>query len=64
MNKVLGWGRKKGFILDECMAFEGKRQECEVDHFESNACRIDNVIYKLNDFCIAVQPENIKREIL
>lgn len=45
------------------MPYTGKEQECEVDHFETNECRIENQIYKLQDFCITVQEENIKREI-
>jgi len=53
VNKVLTWGRKKGFITEECMEYEGKKQECEVDHFESNQCRIENQIYKISDFCIS-----------
>uniref|UniRef100_A0A7S3FW81 Peptidase C1A papain C-terminal domain-containing protein n=1 Tax=Strombidium rassoulzadegani TaxID=1082188 RepID=A0A7S3FW81_9SPIT len=64
VNKVLAWGKKKGYITEECMEYTGKKQECEVDHFESNQCRIESFIYKINDFCIAVQPENIKREII
>jgi len=30
---------------------------------ESNQCRVENQIYKINDFCIAIQPENLQREI-
>jgi len=45
------------------MEYNGKQNECEFDHLESNQCRIENQIYKVNDFCIAVQPDSIKREI-
>lgn len=62
-NKVLNWGKKKGFITEECMEYNGKKNECEPDHLESNQCRIENHIYKVNDFCIAIQGENIKREL-
>jgi cathepsin B len=63
INKVLKWGKTKGFILDECMPYTGKKTECEVDHLESNVCRIESQFYRVNDFCIAYQPENIMREI-
>jgi len=63
-NKVLTWGKKKGFIAEECHNdYSGKANECEVDHLESNTCRIENKVYKVNDFCLAMQAENIKREI-
>ena len=45
------------------MEYEGKKNECDIDHFESNACRIESQIYKVNDMCIAIQSENIKREL-
>lgn len=64
VNKVLNWGRKRGYILDECMAYNGQRGECEVDHLESNICRIDSQFYRINDYCISYQAENIMREIV
>jgi len=64
VNKVLTWGKKKGFITEDCMEYEGKQNECEVDHLESNTCRVESHIYKVNDFCIAMQGENLKREIV
>ena len=54
VNKVLNWGRKKGYITEECMAYSGKLSECDVDHFETNECRVDNQIYKITDYCIAI----------
>jgi len=45
------------------MEYEGKTDECEVDHMENNMCRIENQIYKVNDYCISFQAESIKREI-
>lgn len=42
-NKVLNWGRKRGFVQEECMPYSGKETtECDVDHFETNECRVDN----------------------
>ena len=52
VNKVLQWGKKKGFIQEECMEYEGKKNECEVDHLESNYCRAEQSIYKVSDYCI------------
>lgn len=64
VNKVLNWGRKKGFILDECMEYKGTKNECEVDHLESNMCRVDSQFYRIQDYCISYQAENIMREII
>lgn len=36
VNKVLNFGKKNGYILEECMEYNGKSKECEVDHMESN----------------------------
>jgi len=63
-NKVLTWGKKKGFITEECHEYKGQKNECEIDHLESNQCRIENQIYKVNDFCLAMQSDSIKREIV
>jgi hypothetical protein len=63
INKVLKWGRTKGFILEECMPYAAKKNECEVDHLESNTCRVESQFYRVNDFCIAYQAENIMREL-
>lgn len=42
-NKVLNWGRKRGFVTEDCMPYTGKETtECDVDHFETNECRVDN----------------------
>jgi len=63
-NRVLAWGKKKGFITDECMEYSGSKTECEVDHFESNACRVNSEFYRVNDYCLAIQGINIQREII
>lgn len=46
-NKVLNWGRKKGFISEECMPYTGKQQECDVDHDDTNECRVEGQVYKV-----------------
>ena len=53
VNKVLTWGKKKGFITEDCMEYAGKKNECDIEHFEINTCRVENHVYKVNDFCIA-----------
>lgn len=53
VNKVLQWGRKKGFITEECMEYSGVHEECEVDHLDNNQCRIENHVYKVSDYCIS-----------
>lgn len=45
------------------MEYTGNKTDCDVDHFESNECRVESQIYKVNDYCIAIQEENIKREL-
>ena len=54
VNKVLNFGKKKGFIQEECMGYNGQKAECEVEHFEVNECRVENQIWKVNDYCIAI----------
>lgn len=63
-NKVYNFGMKKGFITDDCHEYKAKQSECEVDHFESNTCRLENHFYRLTDYCITFQEENIKRELV
>lgn len=62
-NKVLNWGKKKGFITEDCMEYTGTKNECQVDHLESNECRVNNEMYRVTDYCFAFNPQNIQREI-
>lgn len=64
VNKVFNFGMKKGFVTEDCHEYKAKSKECEIDHFESNQCRIENHFYRLQDFCITYQEENIKRELV
>jgi len=64
VNKVLQFGINKGFNPEECYERTETVNECEVDHFESNECRLDNHVFKVHDHCIAAGEENIKREIV
>jgi hypothetical protein len=63
-NKVYNFGLKKGFIESECYEYEAKAKECEVDHYESNICRVEERYYRMQEYCIAIQEENIKRELV
>lgn len=63
-NKALTWGKRKGFIEESCYPYNGEEAECPEEHLMENNCRQQNQVYKVVDFCLAQQPENIKREIL
>jgi cathepsin B len=39
-------------------------QECSDDHLETNECRQNNTFYKVIDYCIASDEQNIKKELL
>lgn len=63
VNRPLTWGKRKGFITEECYkpAEEGV---CPEDHLMENECRLSQEIYKVVDLCLAKDVEGIKREIL
>lgn len=61
---MLSWGKRKGFIPTECYAYEGKKGECDEDHLDTNECRVNNVFYKVIDFCLAQEDIGIKKEII
>lgn len=62
-NRVLTWGKRKGFIAKECYEKSVPRV-CPTDHLTMNTCRQSNNIYKVVDFCLAKEVNGIKREIL
>ena len=53
VNKVLNWGRRRGFVAESCFAPAGKKGECPEEHLSENDCRASNQVYKIVDFCIA-----------
>jgi len=61
---VLTWGKRRGFVAESCYPATGKQGECPEDHLEDNECRQSQNFYKLIDFCIATEIENIKKEIM
>ena len=53
MNKVLAWGKRRGFLPETCYPKTGTQGECPDDHLEENECRQSNNFYRVVDFCIA-----------
>lgn len=64
MNRVLAWGKRKGFVEEECYSneaepVEGSNEnslapvECTSDTLTENECRMTNNIYKVVDYCLA-----------
>lgn len=65
VTRTLNWGKRKGFIPEQCYAYNGTKQECITeDHLESNECRLNNMLYKVIDYCLAQDDVGIKKEIL
>ena len=62
VNRVLNWGKRKGFIPEECLPATEEQEDCPIDHLMTNECRASQNVYKIIDYCIS-QKENIKREI-
>lgn len=64
-TRALNWGKRKGFILDECMPYNGTKSTCDIDdHFENNECRKNQQFYKIIDYCLAQDDVGIKKEIM
>jgi len=64
MNRVLAWGKRKGFVEEECYSnlaepVEGVDEnslatvECTSESLAENECRMNNNIYKVVDYCLA-----------
>ena len=64
VNKVLNWGKRKGFLPETCFPSTGAEKECPDDHMTENECRQGNNFYKIVDFCFAQDVDNIKKEIM
>ncbi len=63
-TRVLNWGKRKGFIPEQCYAYNGTKGECDEDHLTDNECRANNLVYKVIDYCLAQDDKGIKKEIL
>lgn len=64
MTRAFNWGKRKGFIPEQCYPYTGVAGECEDDHLESNECRVNNEVYRVIDYCLATGEDGIKKEIL
>lgn len=65
VTRALSWGKRKGFIPEECYPYTAEKAECDADeHLSTNECRANNQIYRLIDYCLASDDQGIKREIL
>ena len=53
VNKVLSWGKRKGFLPETCFPTTGAASECPDEHLTENECRAGNNFYKVVDFCFA-----------
>lgn len=61
VTKVLNYGKRKGFIVEDCYPEPGT---CPEDHFETNQCRVEKQLYRVVDHCLADGIEGVKREIM
>lgn len=50
-NKVLNWGRRRGFVAESC--YTSQAGECPDEHLNENECRTTNQLYKVMDVCLA-----------
>ena len=63
-NRVITWGKKRGFVPETCYPNTGKQGECPDDHLIENTCRQTNNFYRVIDFCLATEVTGIKKEIM
>lgn len=61
VQRVLNYGKRKGFIEDSCYPEAG---QCPEDHFETNTCRLEKQVFRVVDHCLAERTEGVKKEIL
>jgi hypothetical protein len=64
VNRVLNWGKRKGFVPEQCRPLVSKQEECPEDYLQTEDCRSNNNLYKVIDFCLASEELGIKKEIL
>jgi len=64
VNKVLTWGKRRGFLPETCFPASAKEGECPDEHLTENECRQSNNFYKVVDFCFAQEINGIKKEIM
>lgn len=64
VNRVLSWGKRKGFITEECYAPPVENEECSSETLQENECRQNQAVYKVVDYCLASEIDGVKREIM
>lgn len=64
VNRVLAWGKRKGFVSEECYESPEAGEECSAETLQENECRQAQNIYKVVDFCLANEVDGLKKEIM
>ena len=59
---MLNWGKTKGYVPEFCGSYRAKKELCESQ--DKNECRVNNVIFKVIDYCYLKETKSIKKEIL
>ena len=59
VNKVLMWGKRRGFVPESCYPRTGKAGTCPDMHLEDNECRLNNNFYKVVDMCVTSEVDGI-----
>ena len=63
VNRVFNWGKRKGFITEECYQ-PAEKGVCPANHLLENECRKDSEIFKVAEYCLAKGIPGIKHEIM
>jgi C1A family cysteine protease len=63
-TRVFNWGKRKGFVPEECYPATNEQGECPDEYMTESSCRIDNNFYRVMDYCMAYEVTGIKKEIL
>lgn len=58
-NRVLLYGKRKGFVEDSCLPWEGRNTTCP----KKSACRKAQNFYRIIDYCFANEAADIKMEL-
>lgn len=61
VTKILGYGKRKGFIEESCYPNPGT---CPEDHFLMNSCRSEKNVFRVIDHCLAEGVSGVQREIM
>jgi len=54
VTRALNWGKRRGFIPEECLPYNGTKATCDLEEYLlENECRVNNNLYKVIDYCLA-----------